>query len=128
MQYGEHVNEMDALRVRVDKVLVLLRANRAQHREVFEEAIENYRIEALRQLEQRVEEIREGRDFDLGFVLPTPEDHTSDYDRAITMLELTKEAGEEFVIMDRPQQQNYIMDDWGWKDAWIMNTMSYTQQ
>jgi len=104
--------------------LAKLIENRAQHREVFEEAVEGYHKEVVRQLEERLADAKDKRPISLRFNLPMPQDHTRDYDRAIGMLEMSLD--DELVLTDQ-EFASYVQDNWGWMREFVGTSLSYTQ-
>lgn len=116
---------MKTVKVKRDELIERIRKNRDAHRAIFREAQEVYRQEVIKLLEQRLEDARNGRKIERGIRLQEPEDHTEDYDRVLTMLEMSVDAEIEISQMEFAQ---YVMDDWSWKDAWLANTAAYVQE
>lgn len=100
-----------------------VQANRDKHRALFEEALENYHKQAIKEFESRINRIRHGKEFDTYIRLPVPEDHTEDYDRVLDMLEMHTGSTIEISTEDFAR---FVRDDWEWKQAWVGNTLSYT--
>lgn len=111
-------------RVEVDrtKLLDILRTNRDEHRNLFEKALSIYQERLLKHLERRIEEVKKGQKIDHYIRMPVPEDHTSDYDRVIKMVEMSLSDEIELTAADFSQ---YVMDDWSWKESFASNTTSY---
>ena len=84
--------ELVAVTVKVYDLITLVRDNRETHRNVFEEALVGFRLAANRALNDRIDEISSKRVVNLVFTLPIPEDNTDDYNRVLTMLEMTLAA------------------------------------
>ena len=108
--------------VRKDKVLEIVRKNRDKHRGVFEAAVEGYRKRAEELLGAQLALILDGKTPELRVILDRPRDHTRDYDRVITMLEL--DTREELLLDERTVAQ-YIMDDWQWKREFLRMSTAY---
>lgn len=92
---------------------------RKNHRSVFEEALEGYRNRLTAELERRVRDLRKGRRIDQYIGLPEPEDHTDDYDRILTMAEMSV-AGT--VDLTEDEFAMYVMDQWHWKQSFSAST------
>jgi hypothetical protein len=107
-----------------DELLAKITANRAQHRAVFEKALKAYRARVLEILEQRIARIRKGKEIDLYFNLPVPQDHTDDYDAVIDMLGMHQSTDIEIKADD---YACFVRDDWSWKREWMASTMAYTE-
>ena len=110
----------------VDRGLLMstLRTNLSTHRAIFEEAIERFRVEAVRQLNKRVDEIANGVTTNTLVHLPVPEDHSADYERAIRMLERHQR---EEVELNEGTYRQFFDDDWDWKERWRGTTASYLE-
>jgi hypothetical protein len=74
-------------------------------------------------LEQRLNEARNGR-IDLVIGLIEPMDQTRDYDRVISMLEMSTE---EEIELNHSDFAAYVLDDWAWKRQWVGTNAAYTQ-
>ena len=93
-----------------------LRANRAQHAKMFEEARGGYCTAAAEACDKLIAEFDAGKAVAIQVPLVPPEDHTEDYDRIIRMLECTKQ---EEITLDEEQFSCYVDDDWGWLKRWL---------
>lgn len=113
---------MENVRVNKADLLKRIKANRRAHRKVYEKAYEAFSAQAAEELSRRLELIKAGKHFDLSIRLPIPEDHTADYDRAITMIEMS--LGETIVLSERDFAE-YVQDDWDWKRAWAVTAAAY---
>lgn len=115
---------LDTVRVSKADLLSIIRENRAEHRKIFEEAIDGWHEQVQKKLKEMVAAAKKGpQAVQLHLNLPKPEDHTRDYDRVIKMLELSKD--EELELDDR-EFATYVMDDWGWQGAFLATTASYS--
>lgn len=114
---------MDAVRVSKKTLLETLKKNRAEHRKIFLEALEGYRKEAIKQLEQQLERAKKGKKFDIYISLEQPQDQTKDYDRAIGMLELSLDTE---VTLAESDYRNYVLDEWGWKGQFLSSNRAYS--
>ena len=113
---------MQSIKVDKDKLLTKMRENRDNHRKVFEEALSGWEQNVLDELKKAVRDAKARKQFRTFFSLPQPEDHTAEYDAAISQVEW--EVGG---VIDLTQQQfsQFILDDWGWKPDFLGNTASY---
>jgi hypothetical protein len=110
---------MQVVRVEREKVLERMRENRAQHRAIFEAAIEGYRQRVIEVLDQMIADARAGRRIRQNVGLPEPADHTDDYDLVIDMLELEVE---DVIELTQAEFAQYVRDDWGWKGQFYAQT------
>lgn len=113
---------MRTITVNKDKLLKILKTNRANHRDVYEEAFEGYRQECIRILEQNLSNLRSGKKVIVQFYEQAPQDHTDDYDRVIRMLEMEIS---DTVELDQQQFVNYVDDEWNWKQSWTVSNAKY---
>ena len=118
-------NRLSAVTVKVVDLIEIVTENRDLHRDAYEEALAGFRLAANRVLNERIDQIAQRLVVGLTFRLPIPEDHTNDYDRVIQMLGMTKEAGEETIVLDQHEQEMYVMDQWGWKTAFADTSTFY---
>lgn len=115
---------MQPVTVKVVDLKKKLEENRAEHRAIFEEALEGYRAKAIELLEQHIVKIKKGKVERVAVSLPVPEDHTDDYDRVITMLDM--HTGDT-IEMPEHDFQCYVMDDWAWKQQFLTSSASYSK-
>lgn len=114
---------MQTVTINRTQLLEKLRANKEQHREVFLEALEGYRTYLVKELERRLDEVKNGMKVDHMIRIEEPQDHTRDYDRVITMAEMSITDEIELNARDFAQ---YVMDEWGWKQEFIATAGTYT--
>lgn len=119
-------NRLSSVIVKVTDLIAIVQENRDVHQEIFEDALAGFRRAANDALNDRIDAIAARRIFDLHFTLPIPQDHTGDYDRVLTMLRLTKDAGQEHVVLDQSDQERFVMDDWGWKRTFEQTSTFYS--
>jgi len=116
---------MDNVRIPKTKLLSILRNNRKKHRAIFEEALEGYRRAVTAELEQALADARAKKRFlrVSSFVAPT--DQTSEYDRAIRMLELSSDRS---IRLSEEDFAHYVMDKWEWSLAFENNVATYLRK
>ncbi len=114
---------LSAVTVKKAELLESLRKNREAHRTTFLDAQKGYREAVIKELDQMLADAREGKNIRKSVELPTPYDHTSDYDRVIKMLEMC--VHDEIKITDS-QFQQFVMDDWKWKQQFADVASGYT--
>lgn len=116
---------MENITVRKADLLAKIRANRQEHREIFEEALEGYKAEALRNLEDHIDRLKRGKLRHVYIAMPVPQDHTSDYDRVIAMLEM--DVSDE-VELSEGEFARYVLDDWQWQDQFLTTASNYSRK
>ncbi len=116
---------MEKIRVRKEELLGVLNENRAQHRTLFQQALDGYKQRAVGLLEDHIRRIQNGKVEQVQVYLPAPEDHTRDYDRAIRMVEMSVE---DEIVLSEKDFQMYVQDDWSWKREFTATVATYTGQ
>lgn len=114
---------LHTVRLTKESLIARLRENRNKHREEFEAGLEVYREAVLKELEEWLEDARKGKRITAYTQLRAPEDHTTEYDQAIEMLEFSLDEELELSAEDFAQ---YVRDDWGWKRQFTQTLMSNT--
>lgn len=109
---------MEKITARKDELLNKLIANRADHRAIFEEALEGFQAKVREEADRLAVLAREGSKTDVRITLRAPEDHTRDYDRAIAMVQMN--VGDTIDLLEHDFAQ-YVMDDWGWQGTFLSN-------
>lgn len=114
---------MKSIKIEREKLLEIVKANRENHRNIFLEALEGYRREVIRLLEERLEQARKGKRVTHIISLVQPMDQTREYDRVIRMLELTIDNPVELTEMEFAQ---YVQDEWNWRGAFLHSNAAYS--
>lgn len=105
-----------------DDFLVQVMANQQAHREVFEEALGGFQKRLHRELDQRIRDLKAGRQINQYIGLPEPEDHTDDYDRVIMMARMSLD---DTITLSEDEFAMYVMDQWRWKQDFAESTLRY---
>lgn len=113
---------ISTVRVNKDVLLDRVKANRDEHRTIFEEALEGWKKKVIEQLEIRYNEALKGKKFDIAIHLPRPEDHTDQYDTVIELLEFSLD---EELELTQAEFANYALDKWQWQAAFLATSSSY---
>ena len=111
-------------RITTAELTDILTKNLATHRQVFEEAMEGWRVASIKWFNARVRAYKKG-DLAIGtyFNLTRPEDHSKDYRVALQMLEMTED---DTLLLDENEFRQYVRDEWGWKKAWTVSNSAYS--
>lgn len=114
---------MPAITVEVATLVAILETNRTAHRVAYTSAVAGFRIAAQARIQQMAHEVeRDPLPKHIAFDLPVPEQHLTDYDRAIAMLHL---ALDKTVLLSEDAYRQYVDDEWGWKESWKLVNSSY---
>ena len=114
---------MRQVKVSKTELLGILKKNREEHREIFLEAQDNYRKMFIAELDSLLEEAKSGKRIRRMIKLVEPMDQTKEYDRAIRMLEMSVDTT---IELDEMQFRQLVMDDWTWKDQFLVANSSYS--
>lgn len=107
-----------------EKLISIVRHNRDEHAATYREAREAYREKGVSLLEKLIVKLKDGENIRPYLNLPTPENHTDDYDRTIEMLE---HDVRDQIELEENEFRQYVLDQWSWKENWLTSTLSYIQ-
>jgi hypothetical protein len=110
------------IKVRKADLIGAMKANRETHRAGFEEAMVGFRGAFMSKLDKMIEDAMHNYKYAQAVGLMMPEDHSSDYDRVIQMLEMDVE---EVIELSETEFAQYVQDDWGWKKQWTTTNSYY---
>lgn len=114
---------MEKITVKKTELLKVLKKNRAEHRKIYEEAVEGYRRLVIGEFTRRLDDAKQGRKIDTVLRVTEPRDQTKDYDRAIRMIEMDTS---DVVSLNEEDFANYVMDDWGWMQNFLLSNSAYS--
>jgi hypothetical protein len=112
------------IKVDKEKLLATLETNRAAHGAAYETAKRGYIRVTTQQLQEHIERLANGDLIERAWIPSPPDDHTSDYDDVISMMEWSMDNE---VELTQAQFKQYVQDDWGWKDAWVTSNTAYIE-
>lgn len=115
---------MSIITVRKLDLLDALRKNAVKHTADYTEALQGYRESVVEQLERALNNARSGSEYKTGFDLPEPQDHSSQYNRIIRMLEMA--VADEIKITEHEFSQ-YVLDEWNWKGHFVATASNYSK-
>jgi len=101
----------------------IIKSNRSKHAEVYALAMKEYRKELKEELEEMLDDLEKGKKVTPVISLVEPVEYLSDYDRAITMFEMTTD---EIIKLSSDVFSPLVMDEWNWQHDFAANTLSYT--
>jgi hypothetical protein len=122
---------MEKVRVKPSKLVEKLKENYTRHKQELAAARNLYLKKATEALTKRLTALeaaaKPGRGEtveipNLYFDLSPPDDHTEDYERAISMLEMCED---ETVTITATQFAAFVQDRWNWKGAFLDKNRSY---
>lgn len=106
---------MKNIKMNKNQLLDILEKNRDEHKEEYDEAIEAYEKQVVKEAEKFLEEIkanpRKNWRYSNHIKAQMPEDHSRDYNLAIEMLQ--HEVNEE-VVLTQQEYAELVQDEWDW--------------
>lgn len=107
------------------QLIAKVQANRDDHAAANAIAEAAYREVAAKWLQDQLDRIQAGQlpDRAMPRSLPQPEDHTSDYDGAIAMLQWSTDPQYE---LDESTFANLVLNQWHWSGSWAATNSSYS--
>ena len=105
------------------EVLETLNTNKDKHRTIVQEAREGYLTAAMKELTQRMAELKSGKLVELHFSLRAPQDYTKVYEVAIKMLQM--HTGDT-ILLKGDQVRHLIMDDWDWMETFLVQNRRFS--
>lgn len=115
--------EVFQVTIKKDELIKEITANRDQHQEIFEEALEGYKKEIVKVLEKRLEAARQGKRVSHHINLVQPENHLNDYERILQMLKMSTQ---DEITIGESQFAQYVRDEWDWKRNFLMANAHYS--
>jgi hypothetical protein len=98
----------NSVRIKRSDLIAKLKENRDNHAQLYKDALEGYFVETKKKLEQKIKTLEKGETIS-SFSIAVPKDHTKDYDRLISMLEMSIDDELEITSHDF---NNYVLDEW----------------
>ena len=114
---------MDSIRISVAKLRETVRANRDNHRAIYEESFKKYRDMAIAELERMLADAKAGKKIRRSVHLTPPMNQTKDYDRVLKMLDMTTD---DVVELSEDDFAQYVMDEWRWKEQFTQVNSTYS--
>lgn len=113
------------MKVKVEriKLLEILKKNRDNHASLVDEARRGYVEKARTILSEKLDRLKEGKFTAVSINLVVPEDHTSEYNTVIGMLQM---AEDDFVELTADTYRQFVEDEWGWMSHWLVSNSGYS--
>jgi len=113
------------IKVKRLKLIDQIESNLKKHKKIYKEALIGYKEKNVAMLKKYVEKIEKGEIIKAGYIhIETPENHISEYERVISMLQMDVRL--EFELTEE-EYVKFVLDQWEWKERWASNTMSYAR-
>jgi len=113
---------MRAVTINKGELLDILTENRTKHEAEYKDAYEGYLKACVKSLESHLKRFKAGECEKVKWKEVPPVNQTKDYDRVIYMLNLSVD---EVIELTSDEFQNYVQDDWHWKEHWGLSNSKY---
>lgn len=112
---------MQKIKIERAKLLAEVKKNRTAHEKAYKESMIGYQHDSIEELKRMLADASAGKDFLDHTGLDKPVSYLKDYDRIIRQLEL---SSEKIIELNEQEFNQYVMDEWGWKQSFThLNTM-----
>lgn len=114
---------MNSVKISKNKLLAKLKENREDHREIFELALEGWKQEVLKKLEDCIQDARAGKNYIENFYLPMPQDHTMEYNEIIDRVSWHED---DLIELDLRDFNRFVRDCWDWAPDFLNSAIGYS--
>ena len=112
---------MKTVKINKADLLDAIKFNRKKHQNEVLEAIKAYKQKALNEYQEAIKLLQDTNKVSR-INLQEPVDKRDDYDRVIKMLEMSADA---VIELDSHEFDQYVMDNWEWKNHAIFANSTY---
>lgn len=113
---------MRSVKIKVDELLAVLKANRTAHEAEYTEAIVGFRAMAITELTNHLAAAVAGEKIVRAIDAVEPKSYVDSYNTTIRMLEMSDDA---VVELTQAEFSQYVEDKWTWQDSFKSITGSY---
>ncbi len=113
------------VKVKRDELLKILHINLEAHKKAHQEAVKGWELEVVSACEQLIATAEEGKLKDLKPIFKhgaRPASHAKEYERVSAML---RHHTEEDIELDERNFDQYVNDNWEWKEQWSTSNAGY---
>lgn len=113
---------MNTIEISTTELVLKLQENRKHHQEQYLKAVEGYKKEVVRELEQKIAAVKAGEEIDVYIKESRPTNHDKDYSLALEMLSFHNGPT---IALDKKSFRAYVQDDWDWKERFTASNSKY---
>lgn len=115
---------IDNVRIKKEDLLSALKSNLEKHKSDVAEALELRRTQIKKRFDDEIFKLLDDPKYqsEQHINFPLPQDNSSEYERAIRMVEMTQD---EIIELDEGQFDKLVMDNWYWKNDLITTSALY---
>ena len=113
---------MQTIEIHRDKLLPIIKANQEKHDVIYTAAVSGYWEKAEQVLNEKLAKVKSHQKIDNYLNLAYPENHSDDYARAISMIELSHQD-----VLDLSVQEfdSYVRNQWSWRNSFLNTNTFY---
>ena len=115
-------------KVKIETLLGHLKKNREEHLSIVEEAQANFRKLAIQKLDAMLQDAKSGHAIRTHLGLTVPSIHTDAFDNAIGILEMTADAGEDYIQIDAGEYERFVRNNWEWTEKFRTSNGGYSER
>lgn len=110
--------------VKIDRIKLLekIKVNRQLHVDDYANAVTKYRKVAIEKLTKMLQSATNGGDIGTSTYLTVPVTKLAEYDRVITMLEMSIDDN---IDLTSREFDSYVLDNWDWKHNALLANSTY---
>ena len=116
---------MNTVKVKREELLAKVRSNRDAHRTLFLKAQEGYSKLVIEELDRMLQDAKDGLSIRRSVTLTEPSNHLKDYDRVVTMLEMSVD---DTITLDAQDFDRCVMDSWDWSRFALATNTAYADE
>jgi hypothetical protein len=115
-------------KVNIKELVDTLKKNREEHVEIVEEAQAAFREEFISRVDAMLEDAKSGKPISTHVGLVVPSIHTSAFDNAIGLMEMTMRADETTIEIDAGEYERFVRNNWEWTDKFRASNSGYSNK
>jgi hypothetical protein len=107
---------MEKITIVKEKLLPLLKENKAKHDQIYDAAVSGYWVKAEEILNEKLAKIKIQEKIEPYLGLTYPENYADDYNKVISMVELTSQ---DLIELSHQEFDQYVRNIWGWRSSFL---------
>ena len=114
---------MDEVLIQKKRLLEKLKQNRDEHKEIYETALEGWKEEVIKGLEDALVKAKKGEEYITQLDLTKPVHHLKEYDEIIDRVEWHEK---DLIELDIQEFNCFVRDKWDWSHWFLKQATSYS--
>lgn len=105
----EDFRGINQVRIKTAELISKLKENRDTHQQTYKDALEGYFVKFNEKLEKVRKQVEKEKKPIASIKFEVPKDHTKEYDRLISMLEMSQDTE---LVISSTDYNRYVLDEW----------------